>query len=232
MIFMLKSQKHRERMKKRIRVSSKQWHLHFDGENIGPVTTDVVKLFLKQHRVHFADYIWSTGHTKWHRIIDLDEFASLLPPYPSSPIPGGVVTPSAAPAAVEEVVVAKKVAAPKIQKAPKVVAEKQTEKVWPKVRRTTRIPCQGTVAIEGHDSFALINISEGGIFVKAKELLPIGADVKFSLEITSLSKKFVMTGVVIRHGVAEGEHGFAVEFTRLNPAHKRELVEFISQLRR
>jgi Tfp pilus assembly protein PilZ len=75
----------------------------------------------------------------------------------------------------------------------------------------------------------VVNISEGGVFLRAEVPLPIGTELKFGLEIKGIAKKLDMTGVVIRHGQAENIEGFAVEFIRQNPAHKRLIQEFLNE---
>jgi hypothetical protein len=53
-------------------------------------------------------------------------------------------------------------------------------------------------------------------------------DVRFIVESTALPKALEMTGIVIRKGVSEdGQAGFAIEFTRVNPAYKRLLQAYV-----
>src|SRR5581483_7942360 len=66
---------------------SAAWFIHIQGENLGPLPLQTIKLMLSQNRLQFADYIWGPGLNKWERIYELDEFAALLPGYPKQPIP-------------------------------------------------------------------------------------------------------------------------------------------------
>lgn len=228
------------------------WFVYIQEHTLGPLSTDTIILMLAQNRLQFADYIWSDGQPTWQRIYEVDDFRKALPPFPkdSPPKDRGAETPVEAKFKKEEPAPApkkKKKASPpdeyhfkdtppgkvddrpdddeEIESAPKKAPEPQRE--FPKIRRTPRIPLNGTLATTQHGTFKIINISEGGVFVMAPQALPIGTDLKFKLEAAAFKKAFDMTGVVIRHNVPGEPNGFAVEFTRVNPAHKRAFQEYI-----
>ncbi|MBK9294692.1 MAG: PilZ domain-containing protein [Oligoflexia bacterium] len=237
-------------------MSKKTWHVHMSGQTLGPLTTEAVKTMLSQMRLHFVDYIWTQGFTKWLRINEVDDFMSLMPSYPQESIPS--VAKESKDMAEEEVVVPlkpKKALAPKttsksspkaspaptLKPAPEPIEEEALEpeppapppvpakKVWPKERRTIRVKLEGGVNISKIGEYVLVDISEGGVFVKAQKNLEIGTEVKFSLRSNLTKEVLHLTGVVIRHGISHNEQGFAIEFTRLNPSYKRLIKQYVAQ---
>jgi len=216
------------------------WFVHMQGEVLGPLATEVVTKMLEQGRVQFGDFVWRKGFAKWIRIMDVDAFQGALPPYPKVPIPESEAEEEAAkpkprseprsepkqetkPVRKAEAKVEAKVE-PKSKPEPK--AESKDEA---KVRKWQfpRVPIEATAVFEGIGSLKVVNIAEKGIFVQAKSVLPLGTPVKFRLDAKTFEKSLEMTGVVIRQGQAEKNEGFAVEFTRVNPAHKRAISQYI-----
>lgn len=210
---------------------SRFWHVYIHGETLGPLATETVVLMLNQGRLQFLDFVWAAHLTKWQRIADLDDFQAHIPAYPKVPIPAE----SAAAAPVARAELARAAQPVPAKSAPFLTPElkpaaPEEKKSWVKIRRFIRVPANTERAVLGeHGAYEVLNISEGGIFLEAKAPLPIGTDVNVSLELVSLEKKFEMTGVVIRHGVVDGIAGMAIEFTRLNPAHKRALQTYIDE---
>jgi hypothetical protein len=196
-------------------MSDKQWYLHLQGETVGPLVTGVVQSMLKQKRLELYEYIWCEGMTSWTRICDVAEFSTELSPYPKAPFPasGGSAEPARSPVR------------PDVPQA----APKAASQSWPHARRYVRVAIQGVVEIQGHGSFPLVNISENGIFVHSDLPMSIGIEIKFKITSPALSKPLEMSGVTIRAGVSDGKKGFAIEFTRVNPAHGRILAECIGK---
>jgi hypothetical protein len=237
-----------------------QWYVHIEGETLGPLSTDSVKNMLAKSRLGFADYLWRPGLTKWVRVFDMDEFAAGLPSYPKSPIPEAQVPaetghaksnharanhPRAnhprtertrvedaldpAPLTVEKADNVTQLPVPEAKLKPDARATAERRK-WPKTRYAIRVPIEGKIDIQGHGSFHVTNISEGGLFIRSKDPIPVGTDIKFKLHCPDLGKTMDMTGVVIRQGiVVEGHVGFAISFTRLNPAHKRLIDDYVNK---
>jgi hypothetical protein len=203
-------------------MAAESWYLHIQGETFGPVSTQVVTIMLRQNRLLFSDYVWAKGLTKWSRLGDLHQFASLMPPYPNAPIPGDDAPEAPAPKPARQ-------AAPVAQAAPVVQPEPGIPPNQHRLRRYPRIPLPGTVEVAGYGVFELIDLSEGGIFLKAGTTnIPHGTDVKFSLAANAFPKPLDMTGLVIRAGDSDdGTKGFAIQFTRVNPAHKRVIQEYV-----
>jgi len=219
-------------------MSKSTWYVHIQGENIGPLSTANVSSMLQQNRLQFVDFIWAESMTKWHRIMDLDQFASLLPQYPKVGIPdlaAGEALEAPAPAPKPSPVKAapakspaKKPAIPPATEPSPTPPSAKPKK--PALGKFQRVGGKGAnVQIEEHGSFNVVNMSEGGIFLESKQPPFVGTEVTLSLELPGVEKKLDLTGVVIRHGIAEEIVGFAVEFTRLNPAHKRVLRDFIAE---
>lgn len=205
-------------------MSKSSWYVHLQGENVGPLSTATVTSMLQQNRLQFVDFIWEESLTKWHRIMDLDQFASLLPTYPKAAIPKEATAPKAA--APEPKPSPAKAAMPKAA-AKKSAPPKETK---PPLGKFHRVRAQGAkVELDGHGDFGVVNLSEGGVFLESNSPIAVGTEVALSLELPGLDKKLELTAVVIRHGIAEEISGFAVEFTRLNPAHRRLLRDFIGE---
>ncbi len=99
-------------------------------------------------------------------------------------------------------------------------------KAW--IRRYGRARILATAVVDGHGNFEVVDISEGGVFIKAATPIPFGTDLRFRLESGHFSKALEMTGIVIREGTSEdGQLGFAIQYTRVNPAHRRVIHEYV-----
>lgn len=102
------------------------------------------------------------------------------------------------------------------------------QKAW--IRRHTRVRLEGNVNVDGYGNFTAFDLSEGGLFIVANTPIPFGTDVKIRLESPAFPKAMDMTGIVIREGLSEaGEAGFAIQFTRVNPAHRRVIQDYVKQ---
>lgn len=204
------------------------------GENLGPLPTEAVKGMLRQNRLQFTDFIWCKGNKKWHRIYEIDEFEMLMPPYPESGVPSDDVSGSEAAAEPAPKPKSEPRAEPKAESAPKPKAEpKLAPKTVPKTdpqfpHSRPRVGIEAQLVSKEHGAFVVVNVSEGGVFLKADDPIPVGTDVKFSLQSNKLPKILDMTGIVIRHSNPNDVFkGFAIEFTRVNPAHKRLLQDYV-----
>lgn len=185
-------------------MSADAWFIHVQDETLGPLSTEKVLAMLGQNRFQFADFAWCAGLTKWVRLSDIDGFAAQLPPYPKAPIPEAT------------------------KKKTKSVAPEPAAAPAPQVKtRFLRIPCTGKIISTEHGSFNILNVAERGLFVSSEAPPPVGTEIKFKIESKSFAKTLEMTGVVIRHANKEEDPGFAVEFTRVNPAHKRIFEEYV-----
>lgn len=155
--------------------------------------------------------------SEWRRISELEAFRDLLPARPSAPVPAK----KEKPAKVKEEA-ATEAPPPRAVSA----AAKET---FPKIRKFKRVDVSKVSAsLRGLGEFPVVNVSEGGLFLAAANSPAMGTDVVVHLQLPGTDKKMELTGVVIRHGESLGQKGFAVEFTRLNPAHWRVLRGFIS----
>lgn len=189
-------------------MSEKQWYICISENVFGPLASKAVQTMLQQYRLQLLDFAWCSEMEKWTRISDISEFAGAVPAYPQAPIPkraSGAAT----------------VRPP----APKPVSK--SDSGAEKIRSTDRFAVLGKACMDGGDRLMIADLSSGGIFVVCAKPPPVGTDVKFQLEISGLDHALEMTGVVVRHGVSAKKSGFAIEFTRANPAHLRTLTEFI-----
>ncbi len=211
----------------------KNWFVHVGGEIFGPVSTEIITVMVRQNRLQFSDFIWYSGLTKWVRILDVDDFVGLLPPYPQVSIPTS----------------SQKILPTENLSIPKPIASKYTEKIIPaeeinprsgsvsgnpskpgtKLAAFQRAIINGKVKMSGKEPFQIVDISEGGVFVATAELLEIGTEIAFTLEADALGKPLPMVGVVIRHGERKDQSGFAIEFMRVNPIYKRIIQTYISE---
>lgn len=221
-------------------MSKHQWFVYLSGETLGPLSIDNITLMLKQNRLQFADYVWASPMKKWQRIIELEPFSKLAPAYPKIPIPKVSAEEPDYPKAPTPKVQAGKPAPSYVVEQPAVVTPppapasapegKKGSQGWSKIRKFLRLENHGEkVRLAGHGEYPVLNISVGGIFLKSENPLEVGTDIKLNLHLPGHPKELEMTGVVIRHGVVDKQTGFAVEFTRMNPAHKRALHEHITK---
>ena len=234
-------------------MASQKWFIHIQNEAIGPLTTETVLTMLRQYRLHFTDFAWTAGLSRWVRLSEIDAFVPHLPPYPKSAIPqvrdeksqevrhsyvynDDEEKHSEAEESEEAPEEPSRLSLPFLRKSK--AAAKPEPKAEPKreakhepveddaedtalktqardvlkqkvIRKFVRIPIDAAVEIEGHGRYKAVDVGEGGIFVRAKEPLPIGTPVKFSIDSKAFPKKLDMTGVVIRSGQANSTDGFA-----------------------
>jgi hypothetical protein len=232
----------------------KNWFLHIQGETSGPLPQSKVMLMLEQNEIHFSDFAWTQGHSAWARLSDIPEFASLMPEAPDAPLPTdeGGKTPERAMAPAAPVPAPRAMAAlaeapeappafqAKKKPALKVVPEPKAApvakptpapaqaapKTW--VARYERVPMDGMVTVNGTDRYPIMNVSESGILMQMGQPIEVGSEVKFRVESKALEKVLDMTGIVIREANAQPK-SIAIEFTRVNPAHRRMIKEYVAQ---
>ena len=76
----------------------------------------------------------------------------------------------------------------------------------------------------------MVDLSESGILFACEHDIRPGTHLEFTVDSTEISKSpLKMTGVVARAVRLNNSGHVALEFTRVNPAHKRALKEFIGQ---
>lgn len=209
----------------------KIWYLYIKTSTQGPYSLEEVTTLIENGSAQLLDFAWSNELTKWHRLSDLDEFQNLVPQYPKSPIPSRDKKPikkKPNSPKVESIKVEKETRK-EIHKEIRKEAEPPKKEEWKKNRRYIRIPASAQATIEGHGTYQVGDLSEGGLFLLSNSQIPLGLEVRLVLQIGNENSPLNMTGVVIRHGIsyANSAPGFAIEFTRLNPAHKRFLKEYI-----
>jgi Tfp pilus assembly protein PilZ len=80
------------------------------------------------------------------------------------------------------------------------------------------------------------NLSEGGIYVDATVLVPIGEKVHLSFQLTDIKKKFTAVAIVVHHHKYESfedestlkeRHGMGLKFINLNDEDKKIIENFI-----
>jgi len=227
------------------------WFIYSQGETFGPLSTDVVMLMIKQKRLEYWDFIWTQGLDAWARVADMMPFSELLPSYPDAPIPGdageGTIPNPTQGKAAAPTPVSPPTPDPSHSKVPPAAPAHQPEpapgtapgnapgnadgkpKTGRAIRRHGRAKIVGTADIAEYQTYPVYDIAEGGIFVIAEPPLPVGISVKFKLISDSFAKPMNMTGIVIRLGsTEEGQMGFGIQFTRVNPAYSRIIRDYVS----
>lgn len=210
---------------------NRTWFVHLQGQNFGPLTSEVVVLMIQQKRLEYWDFIWTQGLDSWARIADMMPFSEMLPPYPVAPLPGeaGEATlPTPQPPTLATPAPSSEPQNTTPPPAPTAEATKE-KRAMPRVgiRRHNRSRIQATVAVEGYGNYEAYDIAEGGVFLLAIPIIALGTDIKFKLTSKSFPKTLSMTGIVIREGKTEdGKPGFAIQFTRVNPAHSRMIRDY------
>jgi hypothetical protein len=215
-------------------MSEKKWHICIDGNVFGPLDSKTVQVMLQQSRLQFVDFIWQAGMNQWQRISKVGEFDQLIPPYPAAAIPAqgnaAAVTQPKAPAKVKKAAAVQERPVTPVAPIVPVMPAQPVTPVKAKVRTLDRVKVAGKILIDGAGAFDVVDLSIGGIFVASPNLINVGTDIEFNIEIKGLVKSLDMTGIVVRHGAFEKSSGFAVEFTRPNPAYLRILSDFIEAL--
>lgn len=101
----------------------------------------------------------------------------------------------------------------------------------PERRRHRRIPInQEFACIEDYISEYVTDISQGGVFIRSKNPLPVGTTV--TLHFSVIVEDFQTIegeGEVIRVDMSSGNMGMGIAFTRLT-SQSKELVDRIVQL--
>ena len=208
-------------------MTKSNWFVNIGGETFGPVSSEIVQVMLRQFRLHFEDYIWKEGFTKWIRIGDVDDFAhsganhstagERLKQHKAPPtfIPTSEVGPFAR---------SGRILNRKLNQEPQ---EQNKLPTKPKVSHFHRVKATGEIEVESYGKYPIFDLSEGGVFAVAPEPIDVGIEVNFTLRAKGIKEDLTMMGLVIRHGENEGKKGFAVEFIRVNPAYKRLLQQFV-----
>lgn len=196
--------------------SSRTWHIRIGNETLSPVSESLVALMLKQNRLQFTDYAWSEGLAQWTRLGELAEFARYAPSYPPVPVPS----------AGSKVVTAQAPPTPPVTT--ETVDEHEVVKRHSTIRQKERVETRGTVSLEHGGTHRIVNLSETGVLISCgKTRLALGDEVSFALEFEGVKKPLRMTGILLREEGSTDDTCVAIEFTRVNPAHRRELKSFI-----
>ncbi len=221
------------------------WQVHIDGGIFGPFSTDDLAVLLRNGRVHFSDFAWAEGMRKWQRIFEIDEFKKELPPTPdilpvmglgsesSKSVPrereSRRESPAPTPVAPAKREPKKEAPAEVPEREPALVATPAVAKLG---AHSDQVKIEAKVESKEYGSFEVQDISEGGVFVKTKKKIAIGTEFSFKLASEDLGKTLEMTGVVIRHSDEKSDQqGFALQFIRVNPAHKRAIQGYVDKQR-
>ena len=108
-----------------------------------------------------------------------------------------------------------------------VEAEEETDH---SIRRSPRVIVSGTLSVAEVGTFKLVDMSETGVLIESNSSLNPGMNLVFDLTSPEISAEPLhMTGVVARNISINGRPHVGVEFTRVNPAYKRTLSDFVTQ---
>lgn len=87
----------------------------------------------------------------------------------------------------------------------------------------------GTAKVDGGAGVSVLQISETNIVIE-KCAAEMGADVKLRVEAKAFPKPLDLTGVVSGDADFEGKAATTIEFTRMNPAHRRSIAQYLASL--
>lgn len=105
-------------------------------------------------------------------------------------------------------------------------------------RRSNRLHHELPVAYKSVGSFLsdwATNISQGGMFINTRRPLPVGTEVKILIQLPMAQFPVGLLGRVTR--VAEFDNasnvvpGMGIEFTHVEPEHRKQIEAFVEQLR-
>ncbi len=221
-----------------LRMLPKSWFLHVDGDTIGPLTESVVYALLEKRRLQFSDFGWTEGMANWVRLGELSAFNHLVPSSPSGEIPrtaaaAAQMTPSAkitAGARTETIPARANVVPMHVVKNSKNASHTPVPSRSHRVEipRMQRVTLDGIITLEDGSRHEILNLSESGIFINLPDDIPIiGTEVRFTLHAKALGKSLDMTGLLVREQIRDGENAVAIEFTRVNPVHRRVLKSYV-----
>lgn len=193
----------------------KEWFLHIQGETVGPLLMETILNLLKLSRITLVEFAWSEGMEDWTRLSEIHEFASQLPPHPTIPVPN---LPSRPRGPVPSAFGASPV--------PRDLPSKES-----RIRRFERVPIQGRAVTDEQGTLEIVDISEGGIFVKSDLDPPEGTSLRLRIESALLVRPLTVTGVVVRGGVVNGTRGFGVEFTGMPPSDRMLIQTYVRAVR-
>jgi len=185
------------------------WYLCLQDEAIGPLTETSLYSLIRNQRLSGHDFAWHDGMPTWGKLADTAQFSSFFQKVPRL-LPPLKATPPAS-------------------KMPEMVKSNSTGKTEPTLlSRPQRIAIEGWVRFDQGDLHRVLNISESGVLVSIPKNVPvIGKEVRFRLESPVFGKPLEMTGVLIREDFTGHDNSVAIEFTRLNPAYRRMIKEYI-----
>ena len=205
-------------------MAHRKWHIRLGGETLGPIPESLAVLMLKQNRLQFTDYAWSEGLDQWTRLGEIESFGRFAPSYPQVPVPTNL--------SIEKDSINLIEPPPPPKEILDAGSEENVAKRNSVIRQKERIPVRGKVTLKNGDSHKVVNVSETGVLVACGQgELPLGDEITFTLKLDGLEKDMSLTGILIREETGTDHTLIGIEFTRMNPAHRRELQSFISAKR-
>lgn len=191
------------------------WYVCLQDECVGPMMETTIYCFIRNQRLGGHDYVWREGLQSWTHLSATPEFSGYFAKTPR------VLPPLKAPAF------------PTVGVPTKHEAKAQVTVTKPDgtvLNRGHRVPIEGWIRFDAGDLHKVLNISESGILVSIPQNVPmIGKEVRFKLESPVFGRPMDMTGVLIREDFSSAENAVAIEFTRLNPAYRRLIKEYVQQ---
>jgi uncharacterized protein (TIGR02266 family) len=105
-------------------------------------------------------------------------------------------------------------------------------------RRSERLQHELLVAYRTVDGFVTdfaVNISQGGLFINTRKLLPVGSTVRLLISLPDARFPFDLTGRVIRVSEFNNPNnevpGMGIEFLNLSDEMKARLGEFVQKMK-
>ncbi len=184
---------------------NRQWFICLQDDVIGPLNEAAILTLIHNQRLTGSDFVWREGLNSWSRVLETPELSSHVAKLPRTLPPYKFANTASRPE-------------------PKAAIPNRDGMI----QRQERTPLEGWVRLDNSDLHRVINISETGLLVSIPQNVPIiGKEIRFRLESPAFGKPLELTGVLVREDFSNQENAVAIEFTRLNPAYRRMIKEYV-----
>jgi hypothetical protein len=196
----------------------KEWFyaVHLAEEPRGPFSKKEVLELIEKDVLNLDDFVWAAHlkERKWHRIFELEDFATLLQVYPKCPLP-------------------KELAKGRRTERKKSGAEKRRQMYGGenRYRRYPRAPFRGRVFLSDDHHLEradAVDISEKGLFVtkdNADTNFRLGQTLHMTICDSAFGSSFSVYGVLVR--AEPGQTGYGFYFLRVDPRVKRKIARYV-----
>ncbi len=210
------------------------WFFCLHNEVIGPISAPSLSKMVSECRITGSDYVWAEGMPGWTRVSECSEFAALLPKAPTAALPTSAPKPEKAAQKAAEPT-PKPAKAPEAAPKPKVAAAPASAPAPAPAPAPAAAPApapraelDALVKVNGGAACKVLELSESSIVFEKVAGIEVGSDVKLKIESPSLGKPIEVTAILSREEAYQGKPALGADFTRMNPAHKRLIANYLS----